>query len=71
MAIKCTFQFEKEGKIMWLDRKGLLKELKKKYSFEKAHSFIQIAIEDRYFKNDEVDIFVPNTIVEQFRLIWF
>lgn len=55
---------------MWLDRKELLKELKKKYSFEKAYSFIQIAIEDGYFKNDEVDIIVSDTIVEQFRLIW-
>lgn len=55
---------------MWLDRKGLLKELKKKYSFEKAYSIIQIAIEDGHFKNDEVDISVHGTIVEQFKLIW-
>lgn len=53
-----------------LDRKSLLKELKEKYSFEKAHSIIQIAIEDGYFRNDEVDISVSNKSVQQFKMIW-
>lgn len=70
LPMNFVFQLRKAGEIMCLDRKGLLKELKKKYFFEKAHSIIQIAIEDGNFKNDEVDIIILDAIVEQFRLIW-
>ena len=36
-----------------MNRKEILNELMKKYSFEKAHSIRQIVTEDREFENDE------------------
>ena len=45
-----------------MNRKNLLKELMKRYSFEKAHSFIQIATEDREFENDDIHIIVTRTL---------
>lgn len=45
-----------------MNRKQLLKELMKRYSFEKAHSFVQIATEDRIFINDDVKITMTRTL---------
>lgn len=44
-----------------MNRRELLNELMKKYSFEKSHSFIQIATEDRIFENGDVTITMIRT----------
>lgn len=54
-----------------MNRKQLLKELMKKYSFEKSHSFIQIATEDGVFENNEVKITMTRTLeVDLYTLEW-
>lgn len=45
-----------------MDRKSLLKELRKRYSFEKAHSIVQMATEDREYENDDVYIVMTRTL---------
>lgn len=45
-----------------MSRNDLLKELKRKYSFEKALSFIQIAEHDRFFENDDVKIIMVKNL---------
>lgn len=45
-----------------MNRKTLLNKLMKRYSFEKAHSLIQIATEDREFENDDVHITMIRTL---------
>ena len=45
-----------------MNRKEILNELMKKYSFEKAHSIRQIATEDRKFENDDVYIMMTRTL---------
>lgn len=45
-----------------MNRKNLLKELMERYSFEKAHSIIQIATEDREFENDDIHIIMTRTL---------
>lgn len=45
-----------------MNRKEILNELMKKYSFEKAHSIRQIATEDREFENDDVYIIMTRTL---------
>ena len=45
-----------------MNRKELLNALMKKYSFERAHSIIQIVTEDREFENDDVYIIMKRTI---------
>lgn len=45
-----------------MNRKELLNELMERYSFEKAHSIIQIATEDREFENDDVYITMTRTL---------
>lgn len=45
-----------------MNRKNLLKELMERYSFEKAHSIIQIATEDRKFENDDMYIVMTRTL---------
>jgi hypothetical protein len=45
-----------------MNRKNLLKELMGRYSFEKAHSIVQIATEDREFENDDVYIMMTRTL---------
>ena len=44
------------------NRKELLNELMKRYSFEKAHFIRQIATEDREFENDDVYIIMTRTL---------
>lgn len=39
-----------------MNKKNLLRELMKRYSFEKAHSIVQILMEDKKFENDDVSI---------------
>ena len=48
-------------KISNMNRNQLLDKLMDKYSFEKSHSFIQIATEDRNFENDDVKITMTRT----------
>ena len=45
-----------------MDRKRLLNELMWKYSFEKAHSIIQIVTEDREFEDENVYIMMTRTL---------
>ena len=45
-----------------MNRKEILNELMKRYSFEKAHSIRQIATEDREFENDDVYIMMTRTL---------
>lgn len=45
-----------------MNRKEILNELMKKYSFEKAHSIRQIVTEDREFENDDVYIIMTRTL---------
>lgn len=45
-----------------VNRKEILNELMKRYSFEKAHSIRQIATEDREFENDDVYIMMTRTL---------
>ena len=55
---KCVFRYmNDEVRVMrGINRRELLKELMKRFSFEKSHSFIQITNEDGEFKNDIVHI---------------
>lgn len=55
-----------------MTRRELLSQLMKKYSFEKAHSIIQAAIEDGYYDADKVRITVSETIAGTyfFHLYW-
>ena len=55
-----------------MTRHELLNQLMKKYSFEKAHSIIQAAIEDGYYDADNVRITVSETIAGTyfFHLYW-
>ena len=45
-----------------MNRKEILNELLKRYSFEKARSIRQIATEDREFENDDVYIMMIRTL---------
>ena len=45
-----------------MNRKEILNELMKRYSFEKAHSIRQIATEDREFENYYVYIIMKRTL---------
>lgn len=45
-----------------MTRQEVLKELQEKYSFEKAHAIIQLAIEDGYYANDEVHVCIAESI---------
>ena len=45
-----------------MNRKEILHELMKRYSFEEAHSIRQIATEDREFENDDVYIVMTRTL---------
>lgn len=45
-----------------MNRKDLLRELMKKYSFEIAYSIIQIATEDREFEDDNARIIMTRTL---------
>ena len=45
-----------------MNRKEILNELMKRYSFEKAHSIRQIVTEDREFENDDVYIMMTRTL---------
>ncbi len=45
-----------------MNRKEILNELMKRYSFEKAHSIRQIATEDREFANDAVYVTMTRTL---------
>ena len=55
---------EVESKInVLMNRKDLLCKLKAKYSFEKAHSIIHIATEDREYEDDNVKIVMTRTLM--------
>ena len=45
-----------------MSSKELLQALQGKYSFEKAYSILQIATEDREFKNGNVEITMTRTL---------
>lgn len=55
---KCVLRYmnDEVRVIRGINRQELLKELMKRFSFEKSHSFIQIANEDGEFENDIVHI---------------
>lgn len=54
-----------------MNRKQLLEELMKRYSFEKAHSFVQIVTEDRIFENEDVKITMTRTLeADLYTLEW-
>lgn len=58
-------------KQLLLNRKQLLEELMKRYSFKKAHSFVQIVMEDRIFVNDDVKITMIRTLkADLYTLEW-
>lgn len=44
-----------------INHRELLKELMKKYSFEKSHSYIQIATQDMFFENVDMKIITLKT----------
>jgi hypothetical protein len=44
-----------------MTRRELLNNLIKKYSFEKSHAIIQIALEDGFYENDEVCVRVDES----------
>lgn len=45
-----------------MNRKQLLNELMWRYSFEKAHSIIQIVTENREFEDENVHIIMTRTL---------
>ena len=45
-----------------MTRRELLDQLMKKYSFEKSHAIVQIAIKDGYYDNKEVHVVVSETL---------
>lgn len=54
-----------------MNKKDLLKELMKKYSFEKSYSIIQIVSEDGEFENSDIKIIMTRTLKSDlFNLEW-
>lgn len=46
-----------------MTKRELLNQLIKKYSFEKSHAIIQLAIEDGYYENKDVHVAVGESLV--------
>jgi hypothetical protein len=55
-----------------MTRRELLDQLMKKYSFEKSHAIIQIAIEAGYYDDKEVHVTVSETLAGTyfFHMYW-
>lgn len=55
-----------------MTRRVLLNHLIKRYSFEKSHAIIQLAIEDGYYENNEVHVAVAEDLdgIRFFSMRW-
>ena len=45
-----------------MTRRALLNQLIKRYSFEKSHAIIQLAIEDGHYDNNEVCVLIAEDL---------
>ena len=55
-----------------MTRRELLNQLIKRYSFEKSHAIIQLAIEDGHYENKEVHVVVAEDLdgIRFFSMHW-